>query len=107
MDACIMGNIERDGETGLVRNDPVHCIGCGSCIALCPYGSIVKIRREYLTVEGEEEGASRRSAWVAYKCTGCPEEPVPPCVRICPTGALAAAERGDRCEPRALEAEQK
>lgn len=76
IEACFMGITIKDSDTGLVCNHPEECVGCMSCLMVCPYGAI---RRVLLDRTGRE---------VAIKCDGCPERETPACVIICPTKAL-------------------
>jgi anaerobic carbon-monoxide dehydrogenase iron sulfur subunit len=69
--ACISGAISRTAE-GVVRSDPDRCIGCWTCVMVCPYGVIGR------------ETATRK----AYKCDRCPDLEIPACVNACPTKAL-------------------
>jgi len=76
LNACIAGALYRDAETGAVRCDWDRCIGCWTCIMVCPYG----------VVQRQVELAK------AVKCDLCPGREVPACVESCPTGALIFAE---------------
>jgi carbon-monoxide dehydrogenase iron sulfur subunit len=69
--ACITGCLYRD-ENGFVRRRKERCIGCWSCIMVCPFGVIIrdKVKR------------------IAVKCDRCHKLPVPACVAACPTKAL-------------------
>jgi len=71
MYACISGAISRN-ENGVVVTDPDRCIGCWTCVMVCPYGVI-----------GRHVEAGK-----AYRCDRCPDRDVPACVSACPTGAL-------------------
>lgn len=71
MHACISGAISRTTE-GVVRSDPDRCIGCWTCVMVCPYGVIGRLDE------------TRK----AYKCDRCPSLEVPACVNACPTKAL-------------------
>ncbi len=71
MYACIGGAISRDAE-GVVRTDADKCIGCWTCVMVCPYGVIGR----HL-----ELGKS-------YRCDRCPDREAPACVSACQTGAL-------------------
>lgn len=75
---CISGAMHRD-ERGVVTVDTWKCVGCWTCILVCPYGAISR-----------DEGNRR----VASKCDLCPGEEVPVCVRHCPNEALVLAEEG-------------
>lgn len=71
MYACISGAISRN-EQGVVVTDADKCIGCWTCVMVCPYGVIgrhLEIRK-------------------AYRCDRCPDRDIPACVSACPTGAL-------------------
>ena len=36
---CPQGALTKDDETGAVLRDEEKCIGCGTCVAACPYGA--------------------------------------------------------------------
>lgn len=76
--ACITGAIRRDAR-GFVLLDDTQCIGCNSCIMLCPFGVIQKDEARH----------------VAVKCDLCPDLSGPACVAACPTDALRFDEAGD------------
>lgn len=76
--ACITGAIRRDSR-GFVLLDDSRCIGCNSCIMLCPFGVIQKDEIRH----------------VAVKCDLCPDLPGPACVAACPTDALRFQDAGD------------
>jgi len=76
VEACFMGITEQNSESGLVCSRHHECVGCMSCLMVCPYGAI---RRVVIDQSGRE---------VAVRCDGCPERDVPACVVICPTQAL-------------------
>lgn len=71
MHACIAGAISRNPE-GVVLTDGDKCIGCWTCVMVCPYGVIGRNMDE------------RR----AYRCDRCPDREMPACVSACPTEAL-------------------
>ncbi len=71
MHACISGAISMDDE-GVVMTDSDRCIGCWTCVMVCPYGVIGR------------DGSEKK----AYRCDRCPDLEVPACVSTCPTGAL-------------------
>jgi carbon-monoxide dehydrogenase iron sulfur subunit len=71
--ACLSGAMQKDEETRLVTHDAEKCIGCWTCIMVCPYGVIKK------------ETAQLR---VVAKCDFCTELETPACVTNCPNEAL-------------------
>jgi len=73
---CVTGAMHF-GENGLVVHDPERCVGCWTCILLCPYGAI---RRD------------ERAGRVASKCDFCPGRETPACVENCPNEALILVE---------------
>jgi carbon-monoxide dehydrogenase iron sulfur subunit len=77
IDACLTGAMHRDLASGLVLIDEDTCIGCGTCMMVCPYGAI---RMDEQTHK-------------AVKCDGCLDREVPRCVSVCPNGALITVER--------------
>ncbi|RLG46185.1 MAG: 4Fe-4S dicluster domain-containing protein [Thermoproteota archaeon] len=80
VEACPTGALSADG--GVVRVDPELCVGCGSCHEACPAGAV-------WVLEG-----------LAVKCEVCED---PPCVRICPTGALRVEDAPDEVRRAALD----
>jgi len=81
--ACISGGIRRDKETGDIIVNLDRCVGCWSCIMVCPVGAIVK----------------NEDMHQALKCDFCPDLDEPACITACPTGALVY------CEPEDFEKE--
>jgi carbon-monoxide dehydrogenase iron sulfur subunit len=77
--ACISGGIHKDEDTGDVRFNSERCVGCWSCIMVCPFGAIVK-----------HDGLHR-----AMKCDHCPGRETPACIEACPTHALVYCEKED------------
>ena len=71
MFACISGAITRD-ENGVVITNEDKCIGCWTCVMVCPYGVIGRHLQRHK----------------AYRCDRCPDRDIPACVNACPTGAL-------------------
>jgi carbon-monoxide dehydrogenase iron sulfur subunit len=69
--ACISGCLYKD-EKGFVRRRKERCIGCWTCIMVCPFGVITR----------------DKDARIAVKCDRCHKLDVPACVNACPTGAL-------------------
>ena len=76
VDACIAGALIKDPETDLVTHTSEKCVGCWSCVMICPFGAI---RMD------EERGK-------AVKCDLCPERETPACVEACPNRALVFEE---------------
>ena len=74
--ACLTGAIIRDGVTGVVKVDEERCIGCWTCILICPFGVIRQDTKRGKTV----------------KCDLCEGEEVPVCVVNCPNEALVYVE---------------
>lgn len=75
--ACISGALSK-GPDGVVTVDKEKCVGCGSCVMMCPYGAI--------EVSGDH---------VATKCELCANNAfgAPACVSRCPNGAIVFEER--------------
>ncbi len=71
LNACISGCLYRD-EKGFVRRRKERCIGCWTCIMVCPFGVITRDREKH----------------IAVKCDRCHKLEVPACVNACPTHAL-------------------
>jgi carbon-monoxide dehydrogenase iron sulfur subunit len=71
MHACISGAISRTDE-GVVVTNADKCIGCWTCVMVCPYGVIGRHMEEHK----------------AYRCDRCPDRQRPACVDACPTRAL-------------------
>ncbi len=69
--ACISGAIT-PSDKGDVITDPDKCIGCWTCVMICPYGVI-----------GRDKAVQK-----AYRCDRCPDLETPACVTACPTDAL-------------------
>ncbi len=74
MHACIAGAI-RSSAGGVIITDEDRCIGCWTCVMVCPYGVI-----------GRHHEESK-----AYRCDRCPDLDEPACVNACPTKALVYA----------------
>lgn len=76
--ACISGCLYRD-EKGYVRRKKERCIGCWTCMMVCPFGVVTRDREKH----------------IAVKCDRCHKLDVPACVNACPTGALVLADIDD------------
>lgn len=74
--SCIAGAISK--TDGVVRIDRSKCVGCRTCILVCPYGAL----------SSDESG-------VMQKCELCLENSCgkPACVRGCPNHAIVYEER--------------
>ncbi|MCL5098607.1 MAG: 4Fe-4S dicluster domain-containing protein [Candidatus Omnitrophica bacterium] len=75
-EACIAGGIVKDEAEGVVRFNQEKCVGCWSCLMVCPYGAIVRVPAQ----------------GIAVKCDHCPERETPACVEACLVHALVFAE---------------
>ncbi len=78
VEGCISGAMTKNPVTGVVTSDPSRCVGCRTCVSMCPFGA-VSVELAY-----EKE--------IALKCDLCGEvfgEPGDPsCVKACPNRAL-------------------
>ncbi|MBN2493785.1 MAG: cytochrome b/b6 domain-containing protein [Deltaproteobacteria bacterium] len=84
--ACPTGASYRD-EQGRVRVDAQVCIGCGYCVAACPYGARM-LRKDIGQIEKCDLCAARTDAGMQ-----------PACVDTCPAGARIFGDLDDRgCE---------
>lgn len=72
--ACITGAMTKDKKTGIVSVNEEKCIGCMTCLAVCPVGCI-------------------KAGTTAVKCDLCSGEE-PACVKNCPNKALVWADDG-------------
>jgi len=74
--ACLTGALSQDPDTGMVNVDEEKCMGCWTCMLVCPFGAI---RQD-----------ARRKKMV--KCDLCQGEEIPACVANCPNEALIYGE---------------
>lgn len=72
VDACLTGALKKDSESELVTHNYEQCIGCWTCIMICPYGAIKR--------DNTRKAVS--------KCDLCSESGEPACVSNCPNRAL-------------------
>jgi carbon-monoxide dehydrogenase iron sulfur subunit len=80
VDACISGAMTKNENTGVVNCDENKCVGCWSCIMVCPYGVI------------KRDISAKRAA---SKCDFCEDEKIPVCVKNCPNEALKFSDTDD------------
>ena len=74
--ACLSGAMQKDEKTGQVTHNKEKCMGCWTCIMVCPYGAI----------KMDKEGH------VVAKCDLCQGFDEPACVANCPNEALVFKE---------------
>lgn len=70
MDVCPVGALKRDPDTAAVVVQKSVCLGCGMCVAACPFG--------YMQLD--------ESVRTATKCDLCGGNPI--CVQVCMAKAL-------------------
>ena len=75
--SCISGAISRNGD-GMVSIDKSKCIGCLTCVLVCPYGAISQ----------DETGAVQKCELCLRNSSG-----EPACVKGCPNRAIVYEER--------------
>ena len=76
VEACVSGSLRQEEGKARVIHQSETCVGCGSCILVCPYGAL-----KFDSKEGR-----------VSKCNLCAEEEVPPCVKVCEAKALICQE---------------
>ncbi len=74
--ACLTGALSREPDSGVVNVDGERCIGCWTCILVCPFGAI------------RQDTYREKIA----KCDLCQGEDMPLCVVNCPNEALVCLE---------------
>jgi carbon-monoxide dehydrogenase iron sulfur subunit len=74
--ACLSGAMQKDQNTGLITHNKEKCIGCWTCVMVCPYGAI----------KMDQQGK------VVAKCDFCLDLNEPACVANCPNQALVVKE---------------
>ena len=76
--SCISGALSR--KDGVVRIDEDRCVGCFTCVLVCPYGALAP---------GETGGM--------LKCELCLQNAggAPACVKGCPNRAIVFEDRGE------------
>lgn len=70
--ACLTGALSQNTDNGLVTLDEERCIGCWTCMLVCPFSAI-------------RQDTNQRKV---VKCDLCPGEDIPVCVSNCPNEAL-------------------
>ena len=74
--ACITGALNQDSDSGVVNVDEERCVGCWTCLLVCPFGAIRQDKEKNKIL----------------KCDLCREEEIPACVTNCPNEALVYVE---------------
>jgi carbon-monoxide dehydrogenase iron sulfur subunit len=74
--ACLTGALSRDPVRGVIKVDEERCVGCWTCILVCPFGAI------------RQDTNRGRIA----KCDLCAGKDEPACVTNCPNEALVYVE---------------
>jgi carbon-monoxide dehydrogenase iron sulfur subunit len=77
--ACLTGALTRDPESLSVKVDEERCIGCWTCLLVCPLAAIRQDARQRKVI----------------KCDLCQGEEIPACVANCPNEALVYVEVQD------------
>ena len=78
--SCITGAMQR-GQDGLVFVDKERCVGCYTCLLVCPYGAV---KRDTL--------AEKKAILKCELCTNN-NNGTPACVQNCPNKAIILEER--------------
>ena len=73
---CPVSAMTKDPVTGVVSHHPDRCIGCRYCVLACPFGVP---RYEFDDPFGEIQKCQL--------CTNVPDQDIPACADVCPTGA--------------------
>lgn len=70
--ACLTGALHREPDSGIVTVDTDKCMGCWTCMLVCPLGAIKQdmLRKKVI------------------KCDLCQGKDIPACVANCPNEAL-------------------
>jgi carbon-monoxide dehydrogenase iron sulfur subunit len=74
--ACLTGAMQKNPITGVVTADPERCMGCWTCVMVCPYGAPVRDEEHHMIV----------------KCDFCQDRETPACVAACPNRAMLLVE---------------
>lgn len=76
--SCIAGALSKSDD-GMVVIDKNKCVGCFTCVLVCPFGAIMP-------------DASGKAAQKCMLCTDNGRD-MPTCVKYCPNGAIVFEER--------------
>lgn len=76
VNACLSGAMQKDTKSGQVTHNPEKCMGCWTCVMVCPYGAIKMDQQNKVVV----------------KCDLCQGLETPACVANCPNHALELKE---------------
>jgi carbon-monoxide dehydrogenase iron sulfur subunit len=76
VNACLTGALSRNDSDGYIKVNEEKCIGCWTCILVCPFAAVKQDFNRKKTV----------------RCDLCPGENIPVCVINCPNEALAFVE---------------
>ncbi len=74
--SCLSGALKKETETGIVTVDSEKCIGCWTCLLVCP-----------VTAPKRDAGRGK-----ILKCDLCQGKEIPYCVAHCPNEALVYGE---------------
>jgi len=77
--ACLTGALTRDPMGGVVKMEEEKCVGCWTCILVCPFGAIRQDTNQSKTV----------------RCDICQGQDIPVCVANCPNEALVYVVKKD------------
>ncbi len=82
VEGCISGAMRKDPVTGVVTSDGTKCVGCRTCVSMCPFGCVTVAQ-----IDGRA---------IAIKCDLCGDgrgtPGTPSCVAACPNRALIYVE---------------
>ena len=94
--ACPAGALFQDEVYGRVGVDMSRCIGCRSCVAVCPFGGVDVATRSQAVTVGSLALSVVGGASVV-KCDRCIDRAEgPACVQACSFSALKVVERDGR-----------
>ena len=79
VNGCIAGALTKTDE-GMVVIDKEKCVGCFTCVLLCPFGAIMP-------------AADGKAAQKCMLCTDNIKNGEPNCVKYCPNNAIVYEER--------------